>query len=959
MNDLVIFKSDYSILKSLIKINDLIPYLVKNNISNCAILDDNLFSMMEFYNACISNNIKPIIGLDVILNDKHVYLFSKDYDGYRGLLKLNTLIQERDLSVYDLKQYSKNIVLVVPYNSIELYNELDFYDTRYISYTNDYEKRQVLLVSELVIDISIALCFNQDDSKFLNYLDSINSGESLSSDNGYLNNYLRVVDGSGFVSLFDFKLPSKTLYMPKYQVEDSFSYLVALAKKGLEKRIGSLDSKYLDRLKFELNTIKEMGFVDYFLIVYDYIKFAKLNNILVGPGRGSAAGSLVSYVLGITNIDPIKYNLLFERFLNPERITMPDIDIDFEDTRRDEVISYVKNKYGSSYVAPIITYGTLTAKQVIRDVSRVMNIDLNLVEKLTRLIDAKLSLKENAKNKLIIDLVNNYSNLKSVYKNALKLEGLKRHISTHAAGIVISSCELDDVIPVYKNHDGIMTGFTMEYLEDLGLLKMDFLALRNLTIIKNVVNLINEHEGSNFNINEIPLDDISTINIFKKVDTEGIFQFESPGMKNFLRKLEANSFSDIYAAIALFRPGPMQNIDTFIERKNGGKISYYDESLKDILCDTYGIIIYQEQIMQILSKMANYTFAQADNVRRAMSKKKVSVMESERVKFIEGSLSNGYSKEKAELVYEMILKFANYGFNKAHSVSYALIGYQMAYLKSHYPMYFYANILNMNIGSEDKTKDYITLIKKNGINVIKPCVKLSSSEYIIKDKSLILPLSLIKGITSNISEVINSESSKGEFLDYLDFVKRTYLLDFRNKQYELLIKSGAMDCFNLNRASMLYNLDAAMDYASLCKDLDEDSVLKPVLSDVAEVEELLNNEIEIYGFYLSNHPASKYQDKDIVKLINAKNYFDKSIKVVVMINRFRKIKTKKNEDMGMFSASDETGSFEFVIFPKQNMFLNSLENGKMIKVFGFVTRGNYDYQIVVNKIEDGGDNVAK
>ncbi|MBP5407614.1 MAG: DNA polymerase III subunit alpha, partial [Bacilli bacterium] len=549
-----------------------------------------------------------------------------------------------------------------------------------------------------------------------------------------------------FAELIDLEIPKNNRYIPHYdnKIKDSFVYLSSLCKKGLSKRLNNeMPDEYKKRLIMELNVIKDMGFVDYFLIVYDYVKFAKTHNILVGPGRGSAAGSLVSYCLGITNIDPIKYDLLFERFLNPERITMPDIDIDFEYTKRNQVIDYVKERYGETNVANIMTFGTLGARQVIRDVGKCLEVDPALIDKLSNLLDPKQSLKDNLSNKYVKELVENNSSIKKLYQVSYKLEGLKRHISTHAAGVVISSIPLDTVIPICKSEGDLLTGVTMEYLEELGLLKMDFLALRNLTIIQNVIELIEEETGKKINLAGIPLDDKQTINIFKHVDTEGIFQYESSGMKNFLAKLQPDNFNDLIAAVALFRPGPMQNIDTFIRRKQGKeKIIYPDDSLKEILKDTYGIMIYQEQIMQVLVKMANYSFAEADNIRRAMSKKKKEVMEKEREIFVSKAMKNGYTKEKCEEVYDLIVKFANYGFNKAHSVSYALIGYQMAYLKANYSVYFIANLLNMSIGSDVKTKEYLDEAKSKDIKVFKPNINVSTDSYLIKDNALLLPLNV-------------------------------------------------------------------------------------------------------------------------------------------------------------------------------------------------------------------------
>ncbi len=512
--------------------------------------------------------------------------------------------------------------------------------------------------------------------------------------------------------MINIEFPKNKRYIPHYDetIKDSKEYLINLANKGLARRLNNnVTKEYQDRLNYELKVITDMGFVDYFLIVFDYVRFAIKNNIFVGAGRGSAVGSLVAYSLGITSLDPIKYNLIFERFLNPERVTMPDIDIDFDADRRDEVIEYVRNKYGEKRVAHIITYGTFASREAIRAVAKINNVDEDILGYLLPYID------KNPKNKLASNinndvkrLFNTYPILEKTYNEALYLEGIKKHIGIHAAGVVISSCDLNEVVPLIYNGDEFLTGYTMNELEDLGLLKMDFLSIKNLTIISNILKDLEKEKGVKLDINKIPLDDKKVYDLFSSADTVGVFQFESAGMKSFLRKLAPKEFKDLIMAIAIYRPGPMGEIDNYIKRHSGKvKIDYIDDSLKDILEDTYGIMIYQEQVMQILSKMGGFTFGEADIIRRAISKKKLQLIEEAKDKFINNSLKNGYSEAKAREVYDLIVKFADYGFNKSHSVAYSFIAYQMAYLKVHYPEYYYINLLNNNIGGESKTKEYI------------------------------------------------------------------------------------------------------------------------------------------------------------------------------------------------------------------------------------------------------------
>ena len=957
-------KTDYSLLKSLIKIPDLIPYLKKHNITTCGILDDNLYSSMCFYDTCLSNGIKPIIGLKINIGENNIYLYAMNYNGYQNLLKINTIKETEEISIIALKKYCTDIICVLPFDSYSMFKELSkTFECVYLAYNNDYEKSNASILTTNIVFLCEICAYRFNEIKYLGILREIDTGEkvdfNLFSDN-YLERELNEFDiesTNSFAELIDIEIPKGNRYIPHYdpKIKDSFVYLSSLCKKGLSKRLNNeIPDEYKKRLIMELNVIKDMGFVDYFLIVYDYVKFAKTHNILVGPGRGSAAGSLVSYCLGITNIDPIKYDLLFERFLNPERITMPDIDIDFEYTKRNQVIDYVKERYGETNVANIMTFGTLGARQVIRDVGKCLEVDPALIDKLSNLLDPKQSLKDNLSNKYVKELIENNSSIKKLYQVSYKLEGLKRHISTHAAGVVISSIPLDTVIPICKSEGDLLTGVTMEYLEELGLLKMDFLALRNLTIIQNVIELIEEETGKKINLAEIPLDDKQTINIFKHVDTEGIFQYESSGMKNFLAKLQPDNFNDLIAAVALFRPGPMQNIDTFIRRKQGKeKIIYPDDSLKEILKDTYGIMIYQEQIMQVLVKMANYTFAEADNIRRAMSKKKVEVMEREREVFVKRSIENGYTKEKAEEVYDLIIKFANYGFNKAHSVSYALIGYQMAYLKGNYPVYFIANLLNMSLGSDIKTKEYIDEAKQKDISIYKPNINVSKDTYLIKDNALLLPLNAIHNVGgSAVSDILAEREKNGKFTDFFNFVARTYGKSVNKKTIESLIDADAFRDFKVNHKSLTNSIDAALDYAQLCSDLDESLVMKPNIENNDEYSEgeLMSRELATFGYYVTNHPASKYQD-GIMKIKDIKNFFDKYVTTVVIIESIRKIKTKNGDDMGFISGSDETANCDFTIFPKNNKYLTEVKKDDLVQIKGQVNKRIDKYQVVVSSIE--------
>ena len=735
---------------------------------------------------------------------------------------------------------------------------------------------------------------------------------------------------------------------------DSKEFLHNLSLKGLNKRLNNnVPKEYLERLDKELSVIDKMGFNDYFLIVYDYVLYAKKNHILVGPGRGSAAGSLVSYTLGITDIDPLKYNLLFERFLNVERVTMPDIDIDFDALKRQNVIDYVINKYGEKKVVGIITFNTLGAKQVIRDVGRVLDLNQSLIDTLAKSCpkDLTTSYKENNNFK---KLVNNSEDLKKLYDIALHLEGLPRHVSIHAAGVVMSKYDIDETIPLYKNQLGMyVSAYSKDYLEPLGLLKMDFLGISNLTLIDEVINNIRKDTNLNITFENIPLNDKKTLETFANGDTEGIFQFEAPGMIKFLKKLKVNDFKDIVAATSLYRPGPMDSIPTYLERrKNPRKIDYIDPSLEDILKETYGIIIYQEQVMQIAVKMAGYTLGEADILRRAMSKKKEDVLLKEKEKFISGSIKNHYSKETAQKVYDLILKFANYGFNKSHAVAYAMIAYRMAFLKTHFYEYFMLSLLTNVINNESKTNIYISKLRSKNIEVLPPDINQSTSTYSINNKKIICPFGIIKNIGINTINDILIEREKGLFTSFTDFVKRTYHRGINKKILEQLIMSGAFNQFGYNKHTLILNLENILNYAELASDNTLIVLAEPIIDEVAEYtkEELVNQEFNTFGFYLKSHPVSKYKDANAINTLLLDDYNGKYISIVLEVINIKEIMTKKNDVMAFIKASDEYKQIDLTLFPDEYQTYHNLKKHDIINVYGKVEKRFDNYQLVVSKI---------
>lgn len=938
-------KTDYSILSSLVKIDDLINKLKELSITSCAIVDDNLYGVMEFYTKCINNDIKPIIGLEIDVGYK-VLLYAKNYSGYQNLCNIDTIKSKGLLNIETLSKYLNDVLIVLPYINKDKKSVFEKYEENvFIGYTADEERENI---TGNKVYVKKVLSLEEKKEKYLKILYKIGDKEFNLKDVS-LDDSLDTSDKKTtiyFANLCNVKIEKQNDLLPVY-VDNANEYLTKLCIMGLKKRLSNnVSQKYIDRLKYELSVINNMGFCNYFLVVWDYVKYAKKNNILIGL-RGSAASSLVSYTLGITDVDPLKYNLLFERFLNPERVTMPDIDIDFDAEKREDVINYVMNKYGTDKTSGIITFSNLLAKQVIRDVSKVFSVSQYKVDNLVNNFDDKKNLKEQLNNALVKDILRKDETLRKVYDVSLNLEGLKRHFSQHAAGIIISNKKLSNYVPLLKVDNGYLCGYTMNYIEDLGLLKMDFLGLKNLSLISNIVSKI-----ENFSYNDIPLDDKEVFKLFQNGNLNGIFQFESAGMRKFMEELKPTHINDLIAANALFRPGPIDNIPLFIKRKNNKeKIDYIDDNLKDILSETYGIIVYQEQIMQIASIMAGFSFGKADILRRAMSKKKEAVLVSMKEDFIKGSINKGYDKDVANKVYDMILKFANYGFNKAHSVSYAIMAYKMAYLKVHYTSLFMMEELNNSIGVVSKIRALIDECKMLNIKVIKPSINSSSYKFSMNGNKIEYSLAALKGIGTLICKQIENERCEnGPFKSYLDVIKRLYKLG--DSIINTLILSGCLDEFGITRKTMIENLKEAFNYAELCENLDDSLVLEPELKNYDEYDNifLASTEKEIYGLYLSNHPTNMYINEKSITTNKLSNYFDKTIDMVLYFESKREISTKKNDKMMFINASDLYGNIDLVVFPKTYERFFGIKVPGIYKVNGRVEKRFSKYQIVVNNI---------
>ena len=952
-------KTEYDLMNSLIRIDELISYAKENNINALGISDSNMFGCYEFINACIKNSIKPIIGIELTIEDKTFLLYAENYDGLKNLFKIVSYKNIEGLDFKFLFENSDYLICVCNYNDYDFF--VDKFDYLFIGYTNKREKTNALVVSDNIVYIPRICYFDNGDYEYYKYLKYIESGKTINEEMDVLEcPFIRirtkdeVLNTTKFASLINIKLPEYSIHMPKYN-NDSSKFIKALAKKGLEKRLnGNVSEKYKSRLTYELSVIEKMNYIDYFLIVYDYVLFAKKNNIMVGPGRGSGVASLVNYALGIIDIDPLKYNLIFERFLNPDRITMPDIDVDFDDRKKDIVIDYVIDKYGEDKTARIISFNTLAPKQVIRDMSKVLDYNQTLIERLCKTIkDDEKNFDDLKANNEFNTIVKRNDSLIKLINICNKLCGLKKNTSITAAGVVISDIALDELMPLYKSNGVVLTGYSKEFIEDLGLLKMDFLSLKNLSTLSSIVEDMKQ-DGIDIDINNIDLNDKKTIDIFKNAYTTGIFQFEKLGMKNFLKALKPDNLDTIIDALALYRPGPMEMIDEYILRKNGKKkIVYEIPELESILSSTYGIIIYQEQVLEILRVVGGYTYAEADNIRRAMSKKKLDAIESNRSKFTGSVVSKGYTPKVANDLFDKIVRFAGYGFNKSHSVAYCHLSYKLAYLKANYSSYFMKNLLN-NSKNSTSIKEYIDEARYLGIKFEPLSINKSSYDFVSSDNNLILPLSIIKSISSNICNVIMEERNKDLFKDFYDFMIRCYGQIVNKKVVVLLLECGAFDEFKINRKQYVLNIDEVINYVTLCKNLSIVIDEKPVFDNIDDYndKEIIDNEIKNFGFYLSHHPVTKYDRTKLVKVNEYKKYFDKVISMVLYLENVKTIKTKTNEKMSFLTLSDEYGTIEGIIFPKEYKKIGELEKNNVYLFNGKIERRNSEYQLIILGIKN-------
>ncbi|EQK44910.1 MULTISPECIES: DNA polymerase III subunit alpha [Paraclostridium] len=810
---------------------------------------------------------------------------------------------------------------------------------------------------------------------------------------------------------FDFN----TIHLPQYDVPDGYTpqeYLRMLCFKGLKERYKKPSQEILDRLEYELGVIEKMGYVEYFLITWDFINFARENSIMVGPGRGSAAGSIVSYTLYITDIDPIKYSLLFERFLNPERVSMPDIDIDFCYERREEVIDYVKRKYGEDHVAQIITFGTMGAKAAIRDVGRVLDVSYNKVDNIAKEIPFALGMtidKALDTNPNLKKLYEEDSETKEIIDVSRKIEGMLRHASTHAAGVVISKKPIDEYVPLYKHQDAITTQFTMTTLEELGLLKMDFLGLRTLTVIRDALDLIEKNHNLKINFSKMEYDDPKVYELLSSGNTLGVFQLESAGMRSFMKQLKPDNFEDIVAGISLYRPGPMDSIPVYINNKNNPEnVEYLHKKLKPIMEVTYGCLVYQEQVMQVVRDLGGYSYGRSDLVRRAMGKKKMDVMEKEREYFIHGKtdengeleiagcVRNGVPEDIGNKIFDDMIDFAKYAFNKSHAAAYGVLAYETAYLKAHYPVEFMAALITSVMGNTDKVVEYIRECNSLKIDVLKPDINKSFTKFSVEDKSIRFGLAAVKNVGVNVlNNIIKERESSGEFKDFNEFCKRLDSKDLNKRIIESLIKCGAFDEMGDNRASLLLGYEKLLE--SISMDRKKNLAGQVSLFDGFEMDESINNDIqsmytlphvkeleekerlylekEVLGMYVSGHPLSQYKDeiKRNTTINNAElneikddyiTYLNLNEREVTMggivINKTIRT-TKRNDLMAIIELEDLFGVIEVIVFPQVLQKYNTIiQEDKIIYIDGRLSiKEDENAKLIAREIRDMNDSGNK
>ncbi|MGX7349488.1 DNA polymerase III subunit alpha [Dolosicoccus paucivorans] len=1016
-------RSSYSMLQSTVRINDYVKKAKEMGYTSLAIADHNVMhGILEFYQACRKWEVHPIMGcyLDLpMIQDAAqtapLLLFAKSKKGMKGLYQLSRWATKEERSSQQaweiIDQFKDTLIGITPGRHGEIEQQLihmdinaaqeiyqtwqsklgadNFYLGLSIYPLNQLELENMILFAKkmngTLVSNQLVNSLSPEDGFSLKVLESIKENHTEPLDLSYMQmqhpyylyspqslSYMYQQEGIEYVynntievmKQLNVRFDLHQSLLPTFQTPQGLEaddYLKQLVFERL-KELQLTKEPYISRLNYELDVLQRMGFSDYFLIVWQIISFCHQQKIEVGPGRGSAAGSLVSYLLKITSVDPVEFDLLFERFLNPERHSMPDIDIDIPDDRREDVLKYIEATYGHEQVAQICTYGTFGAKAAIRDTLKALG-ETGEERRWSQAIPNQIGItliEAYKESSSLQRLVNATHKNQMIYQIALSIEGLPRQTSTHAAGVVIHNHPLEDYIPVMERVDQLLlTQFSMHDVEAMGLLKMDFLGLKNLKLLHQILQLVKRYEESDFDIEAIDMNDSKTLKLFQQAQTLGVFQFESPGIRNVLRKLKPTSFEDIVAVNALFRPGPMKQIDSFIKRKHGHEsINYLHPDLKPILEKTYGIIVYQEQVMQVCQIIAGFSLGQADLLRRAMGKKEVHIMEEQEASFIDGAVNKGYSKALAQEIYRYIYEFASYGFNRSHAVVYSKLAYQLAFLKVHYPLYFYQALLNMEPG---KIQENMTHVKK-ALKAILPIDINDSQGYITNQKGqLRLGFYTVKGLASDfIHFILNDRRQFGSYDSFTHFVERMPDKFRKVDQLNLLIEVGAFDRFGENRATLAYNLAnilQTVEYNGALISLFESIQPKIEMKEEWDLLTVLEKEKEILGFSLSGHPLDAYEPlyrQGILTIDEVKQQtLQTHIQTIGLISSSRVIRTKTQELMAFITLSDAYDELPMVIFPSNYAkYQQWIGDQEIIFVKGKLTLDRRDQsQVIINELK--------
>ena len=950
-------QSGYSLLSSALRVEDIVLACKLNNHSACGIADlSNCFGFPTFDRQLRKAGIKPLLGVNILIDGKALVLYIKNEKGYLNLCQILAL---NNPTKKDIENKLEGLIAILPMSSLSDVNEdelpkicfslLSGFEDSYIGiefYSRD-DKNKVKAIRDFAASHSYEtvafpkhLYIKKEDALILKIVNAIKNEEKLKLDDSFSGPYYflsergistlytkeEIEASNKIAELVDFEFFKKRGQLLSYPLESilskkKFIYFQCISNAKL--RGITLDERYLTRLNYEIDVIEKMGYLDYFLIVSDYVNYAKKAKIPVGPGRGSAAGALISYLLGITEVDPLKYDLMFERFLNPGRVTMPDIDIDIGDIYRTDVYNYIAKKYKKNQMCYIVTFQEIGPKQSFRDIGRVFSINQMDINNLSNAVSRYDTLDEAIKNSDTLKSLKQDSYFNRIIELATKISGLPRQTSIHPAGIILNEQDITEVLPTFRSEQGLIAEVEKDYIEDLGFLKMDILGLRNLTLIDDIEKLIKiNHLG--FSLEKIPLDDQKTFNVLNAGFTQYLFQLESEGITQKLKQVKVNCFEDLVALLALYRPGPMDNIPLFVEGKNHpDKVKYLHPLLEKTLKSTYGVIVYQEQIMQIVQDIAGFSLGEADLFRRAISKKDASKLESLKKSFLDGAKNNGVDDTTALKIFELIDKFANYGFNRSHSVAYALITYRMAYLKANYSKEFYCVVFNgVALGSSSYRK-ILQELKIFNLSLKAPSVNLSTGVYQIKGDSLVIPFTAIKGLPSSLGDAVEFErKSNGPFLDVDNFVARMHDYKISEDNLSKMIDAGVFDEFGHSRLALHQSIKAFMQYADLAYSsislFDNSDSFRPLITDNGEDENMkLQREFEVLGIMLSGSPLKKYEKfirehhvKSVASLMNSQS----DVMITIFVNELREVTTKKKELMGIIHGFDGSMDIDVILF---------------------------------------------